>query len=296
MSSTAMRPEAREAVYVELQPLGRHRAFLDHLYILNDVGRLTAAGRSVFASPLCEIALARREDTGARHHDHGDEGWISVRTAPRFGQRPRQRAFCGWMIGIRYRPPSAVFDRERTTLVGLANALAESVGSQNPLDDIIHNLDRWVEDLIGKYGAPEASSIPAEGRGPTVASRAAAAGISSRTLQRHVRARTGLAPKRYASLQRFNDALRHVALDDASFAQIAADVGYSDQAHMTVDMARHAGLSPGRFRALARQQIRRDAVRFFKDADLQGRVRLLVCDSGAPDGAAADMARGKRER
>jgi AraC-like DNA-binding protein len=281
--------EGREAVYVELQPLGRHRAFLDHLYILNDHGRLTAAGRSVFASPLCEIALARRDDDGAG-------GWVAVRTTPRFGQRPRQRAFCGWMIGIRYRPPSVAFDHELITLAGLADALAESVRSQNPFDNIVHHLDKWVEDLIGKYGEPQALPISAADGGPTVAARAAAAGISSRTLQRHVRARTGLAPKRYASLQRFNDALRHVALEDASFAQIAADVGYSDQAHMTMDMARHAGMSPGRFRALARQQIRRDAVRFFKDAGLQDRLRLLVCDSGAPDGAAADMAKGKRER
>jgi AraC-like DNA-binding protein len=289
MSSTAMPPEEREAVYAELQPLGRHRGFLDHLYVLNDVGRLTAAGRSMFASPLCEIALARRDDDGA-------DGWISLRAAPRFGRRPRHRAFCGWIIGLRYRPPSAVFDHERTALVGLADALTESVRSQNPLDDIIHSLDQWVEDLISEYGGSQALPIPAVDGGPTVAARAAAAGISSRTLQRHVRARTGLPPKRYASLQRFNDALRHVALEDASFAQIAADVGYSDQAHMTVDMARHAGLSPGRFRALARRQIRRDADRFFKDADLRNRLRLLVCDSGAPDGAATDKAMGKRER
>jgi AraC-like DNA-binding protein len=130
----------------------------------------------------------------------------------------------------------------------------------------------------------------------SIAARAAAAGISPRTLQRHVRARTGLAPKRYASLQRFSEALRHLALDNAGFAQIAAEVGYSDQAHMTVDLARHAGVSPGRFRALARRQIRNDAVRFVKDADLRKRVRLLVCDSGAPIGAAADTGKGQHGR
>ena len=59
------------------------------------------------------------------------------------------------------------------------------------------------------------------------------------------------------------------------------------------DVARHAGVSPGRFRALARRQIRNDAVRFFKDADLLNRVRLLVCDSGAPIGAAADTGKGQ---
>jgi AraC-like DNA-binding protein len=288
-----------EAVYAELQPLSRHRAFVDHLYVLKDNGRLTGPHRSVFASPLCEIALVCREDPGSRHR--GDEAlrWISVRAPPRFGRRPRQRAFDGWMIGIRCRPSSIVFDEEETALATLAGGFAGIVREQDPLDGIIHALDGWIEDIVRKSGlredvaaAPERIlSMPAADGNPSIAARAAAAGISPRTMQRHVRARTGLAPRRYASLQRFSQALRHLALDNAGFAQIAAEVGYSDQAHMTVDLARHAGVSPGRFRALARRGIRNDAVRFFKDADLRERVRLLVCDSGASIGAAVDTAR-----
>ena len=294
-----------EAVYAELEPLGRHRAFVDHLYILRDNGRLTGPHRSVFASPLCEIALACREDPGSRHRGDEAEHWISVRSPPRFGQRPRQRAFRGWMIGIRCQPSSILFDEKETALAALAGVFAGIVGAPNSLDDIIRILDAWIEDIVGKSGLREdvaaaserglsmSAVMPAAGGPPTIAARAAAAGISPRTMLRHVRARTGLAPKRYASLQRFSEALRHLALDEDSFAQIAAEVGYSDQAHMTVDLARHAGVSPGRFRALARRQIRNDAVRFFKDADLCNRVRLLVCDSGAPIGAAADTGKGQ---
>src|SRR5260370_977370 len=83
-------------------------------------------------------------------------------------------------------------------------------------------------------------------------------------------------------------ALRQGALERGGLAQIASEAGYSDQAHLTMDLGRHAGLSPGRFRALARRQIVRDAVRFFKDAELQNRVRLLVCDSGVADDEATD--------
>jgi AraC-like DNA-binding protein len=279
-----------EAVYAELAPSSGHRAFVDHLYVLRDNGRLTGPHRSVFASPLCEIALACRDDPGS-----GDAAgrWIAVHTPPRFGQRPRQRAFRGWMIGLRCRPSSVLFDEEETALATLAGVFAGIVSGQNPLDDIIQILDGWIEEVVRKSGVREdvaaaserVMSMPAAGGPPTIAARAAAAGISPRTMRRHVRARTGLAPKRYASLQRFSEALRHLALDEAGFAQIAAEVGYSDQAHMTVDLARHAGVSPGRFRALARRQIRNDAVRFFKDADLRDRVRLLVCDPGAPIGA-----------
>ena len=297
-----------EALYAELEPLSRHRAFVDHLYILRDNGRLTGLHRSVFASPLCEVALVCREDAGNLHRGDEVERWSAVRAPPRFGQRPRQRAFRGWMIGIRCRPSSIVFDEAEIALAALAGVFAGIVGAQNPLDGIIHALDGWIEDIVQKSGLREAAfagvvdvaaaserglSTPAADSPPTIAARAAAAGISPRTLQRHIRARTGLAPKRYASLQRFSQALRHLALDHAGFAQIAAEVGYSDQAHMTMDMARHAGLSPGRFRALARRQIRTEAVRFFKDDDLLKRVRLLVCESGAPLSAAVDTGKGQ---
>jgi AraC-like DNA-binding protein len=286
-----------EAVYAELEPLSRHRAFVDHLYVLKDNGRLTGPHRSVFASPLCEIALACREDPESQHRGDAAGRWIAVHAPPRFGQRPRQRAFRGWMIGVRCRPSSILFDEGETALAALAGVFAGIVSAPNPLDDIIHTLDGWIEDVVRKSSPQEdvaaasertlstRAAMPATGGPPTIAARAAAAGISPRTMLRHVRARTGLAPKRYASLQRFSQALRHLALDTAGFARIAAEVGYSDQAHMTVDLARHAGVSPGRFRALARRQIRKDAVRFFKDADLLNRVRLLVCDSGAPIGA-----------
>jgi len=270
-----------EAVYAELEPLSGHRAFVDHLYILKDDGRLTGLHRSVFASPLCEIALVCSEDAGSLHRGDEAERWIAVRELPRFGQRSRQRAFRGWMIGIRCRPSSVVFESE-TALAALAGVFAGVAREQNLLDGIIHALDGWIEDIVGKSGFQEAefagsldvaaafeqsAAMPATDGNPTIAARAAAAGVSPRTMLRHVRARTGLAPKRYASLQRFSQALRH--------------------------LARHAGLSPGRFRALARRQIRTEAVRFFKDGDLLKRVRLLVCDSGAPIGAAADTGKGQ---
>jgi hypothetical protein len=130
-----------EAVYAELEPLNRHRAFVDHLYVLKDNGRLTGPHRSVFASPLCEIALACRKDPGSLHR--GDEAgrWISVHAPPRFGQRPRQRAFRGWMIGMRCRPSSILFDEKETALAALAGVFSGVVSEPNPLDDIIHTLD-----------------------------------------------------------------------------------------------------------------------------------------------------------
>jgi AraC-like DNA-binding protein len=277
------------AVYAELQPMDRHRPLIDHLFILRDRGRLTGIGRHLFASPFSEMALVGRP---AHDENGGALAWKAFHLPPRFGRQSRQRSFHGWMFGIRYRPLD--LDTDEAALAGLSelfNARGEGV-REHPFDPIIGALDAWIEHYLGPRRSPAAASAKAlddalsaagPDRGIRVASLAATAGVVPRTLQRHFRKRTGLAPKRYAAVQRFSGALQQVASGDGSLADIASEAGYCDQAHLTADWARHAGLSPGRFRALARQQIARDAVRFFKDAGLRKRVRLLVCDSGAAD-------------
>jgi AraC-like DNA-binding protein len=167
--------------------------------------------------------------------------------------------------------------------------------TESPFDPVIDALDAWIEHLRPQLSAaktlqrrtvaiaPALDGNPCTSgmeRGRSVAELAAFVGVVPRTLQRHFRNRTGLAPKQYAAVERFTDALRLVASGHESLASIASEAGYSDQAHLTTDLGRHAGLSPGRLRALARRHIVPDAVRFFKDAGLQNRVRLLVCDSG----------------
>jgi AraC-like DNA-binding protein len=291
-------------VYVELQPMDRHRSFIDHLFVLRDRGRLTGVGRNLFASPFSEIALVGRPVHDDSADIDGMVAWKAVHLPPRFGWQPRRRSFHGWMLGIRYRPLD--LDMADTALVGLSelsNTRFEGA-RDNPFDPIISALDAWIEhhlsprlNAVRVRRSPAAESAAAvdgvlsaavPNRGIRIAALAETAGVVPRTLQRHFRKRTGLAPKRYAAVQRFSGALQQVALGDGSLANIASEAGYCDQAHLTTDLGRHAGLSPGRFRALARQQIVRDAVRFFKDADLRNRVRLLVCDSGATDDEVTD--------
>ncbi len=293
------------AVYAELQPIDRHRSFIDHLFILRDRGRLTGVGRNLFASPFSEIALVGRHRDDDSENTDGVAAWKAFHLPPRFGRQPRQHGFHGWMLGIRYRPLD--LDVADAALVGLSGVFNTGLkgAPENPFDPIIGALDAWIEHhLSPRFNAagaarrsPTAESAAAldgaltaagPDRGIRVASLAATAGVVPRTLQRHFRKRTGLAPKRYAAVQRFSCALKQVALGDGSLAHIASEAGYCDQAHLTTDLGRHAGLSPGQFRALARQQIVHDAVRFFKDADHRKRVRLLVCDSGVTDDEETD--------
>lgn len=294
--------EANLPVYAELQPIDRHRSFVDHLFVLRDRGRLTGVGRNLFASPFSEIALVGRLEEDGRGND-GLVVWKAIHLRPRFGRQPRRHSFHGWMLGVRCRPLD--LDPGDAALVELSElfpAILESK-SESLFDPIIGALDAWIESLGPRFNAASKLQLrthqiaaAVEGalsesgldRGTSVASLAATVGVVPRTLQRHFRKRTGLAPKRYAALQRFSGALRQVALGRGSLAHIASEAGYSDQSHLTSDLGRHAGLSPGQFRGLARRQIVGEAVRFFKDADLQNRVRLLVCDSGVTDDKAID--------
>lgn len=69
-------------------------------------------------------------------------------------------------------------------------------------------------------------------------------GVSGRQLQRLVCDAVGYGPKMLARVLRFR---RLQALAPAPLAELALDAGYADQAHMTAEVTRLAGISPVRF-------------------------------------------------
>jgi AraC-like DNA-binding protein len=73
---------------------------------------------------------------------------------------------------------------------------------------------------------------------------AAELGLSARQLHRRVRDAVGYGPKMLARVLRFR---RLQALPPAPLIELALDAGYADQAHMTAEVTRLAGLSPVRF-------------------------------------------------
>jgi len=71
-------------------------------------------------------------------------------------------------------------------------------------------------------------------------------GVSERQLRRRFHAAVGYGPKTLARILRFGrfvDAIDHGATD---LARLAFDAGYADQAHLTRETTRLAGLSPAR--------------------------------------------------
>jgi AraC-like DNA-binding protein len=282
------------AIYAELRPLHRDRSFIDHLFVLRDHGRLAGVGSNLFASPFSEIIVLGRYSDHDGRHGLDRLVWKAVHLPPRFGRQPRRRGFHGWMMGVRCRPLDLSGGEPALAgLMDLVRATVQSHTGESKLDPFIDVLDSWIENARPRLEVPISRQFralePEATRATRVTSLAAAAGVDPRTLQRHVRKRTGLGPKQYAAVQRFNAALQEVALGDNSLASIASDLGYADQSHLTTDLARQAGVPPGRFRAQARRLILPDAVRFFKDADLRSRVRLLVSNSGPADDVVTDV-------
>lgn len=69
-------------------------------------------------------------------------------------------------------------------------------------------------------------------------------GVSDRTLHRSVTEAAGLSPKTLASVLRFQHALSLVR-EGKPLADVAAETGYSDQAHMTRAFQSFGGFTPG---------------------------------------------------
>jgi AraC-like DNA-binding protein len=78
--------------------------------------------------------------------------------------------------------------------------------------------------------------------GATVEAAARSIGTSSRTIRRHVRDDTTLAPKSLHEILRFRRAL--TAMSASGLAQAAIDAGYCDQAHLNRQVRKLTGTTP----------------------------------------------------
>lgn len=284
---------ANTSFYVEMTPRERRRDLIDHLFLLRDCGRLVGADAHLFSSPFLEICLVGRLREGGAGDGEAAAAWTASCRQPNFGRRPRQRAFHGWMFGLRCQPRGGALDH--AALVRLSGPLIKQIEDGAPIDALARGLDDWAEAICAGLAATmepgptrhdgdhagdaldRCLAASKTGAATSVVSLAASARVTPRTLQRRFRDRTGLAPKRFMALQRFRRAMRAVASDSGDLVQIALDAGYCDQAHLSADLKRHAGLSPSRFRALAKRQVMPQPVRFFQDPELQERARLVMC-------------------
>lgn len=141
------------------------------------------------------------------------------------------------LVGVRLHA-GAQFD-ERALLDQLTGSerfdgedLLLAIGSEVRVDPLVHEALAWLADA------------------PRLDTARTSVGLSTRSLERLLMARTGRTPVCWRNLARARRCAR--ALFGAGpLVAIAADHGYADQAHMTREMQRWFGASPSRLRAEA---------------------------------------------
>ena len=85
---------------------------------------------------------------------------------------------------------------------------------------------------------------------------AAAAGVGTRTLQRAFTEHVGIGPKWFLRRYRLYEAAERVAHhEQVDWSELAADLGYSDQAHLTRDFTAAVGQPPAQYAAAARRPV-----------------------------------------
>jgi len=77
-------------------------------------------------------------------------------------------------------------------------------------------------------------------------------GYSSRHFIELFRSAVGLTPKHYCRLRRFSSVLTQLADRQTSLAQVALSAGYADQAHLSREFRKLAGISPSAYRPRSR--------------------------------------------
>ena len=124
----------------------------------------------------------------------------------------------------------AAHSRAVAALAGLAAAVG-------PVDDegrLVNEVVACVEER------PEITSV---------AALRAAMGLSERSLQRLTRRRLGLTPRWLVQRRRLHEAAERLRHQDTTLAEVAAELGYADQPHLTRDFKALTGMTPGEFAA-----------------------------------------------
>ena len=168
------------------------------------------------------------------------------------------------MVGVRFNPHGAA-DLLKEPLDRFNDRVTDLSAVAGPEVTALHNrlleAKTWPQRLalletflLGRFGAqtsrqnPIVNDLLGELRQPDTADNignlAARYGISSRYLLKLFVQHTGLTPKLYSKISRFQHSLRLVTKRHASLTSIAYDCGYFDQSHFIREFKTFTGLTP----------------------------------------------------
>ncbi|GAB1343321.1 hypothetical protein MASR1M101_24480 [Gemmatimonas sp.] len=176
--------------------------------------------------------------------------------------------------GIRFRPEWGAYllgaraadlrnrNLEAYTLLGDEVRILAAAVAHTTNDGDVHALfDGWIEqrmqylgparDGVDANAVSQAVSLLMQSNGQLrVSEVAAACGVNPRTLQRRFVDAVGLTMKQFAQVRRARGMLRRSVEEQRperfGWAQVAAESGYADQAHLSREVTRHMRLTPAR--------------------------------------------------
>lgn len=212
----------------------------------------------VFAHPVVNVVVVDGEATV-----HGVTTRVGARTL----------AGAGRALGIMFRPAgfrpflggsmAAIVDRELplAEVIGPSAArLRDQVEAAGPAAEAAAVTDAFLAALVPADRQPsedttvlaeQAAADPALAR---VADLAALAGLSPRQLQRRFADHVGISAKALIRRYRLYEAAERTrAQQQVAWADLAAELGYSDQSHLTREFTALIGLSPERYARACRQ-------------------------------------------
>jgi AraC-like DNA-binding protein len=154
-------------------------------------------------------------------------------------------------------------DHGHEVLGRAATDLHDRVGSRADAVGWFDEVEKWLRlraddarrtSVRAEVGAAWQMAQATEGR-CRVEDLAHTVQLSPRQLRTLMLAETGLSPKRLCRQFRFDAVVARLAHGNRTFAQIAAEVGYADQAHLTREFRQMVGCSPTQWLAEERRNI-----------------------------------------
>jgi AraC-like DNA-binding protein len=239
--------DVRSARYLEVTPTARLRPFVECLWVHSisepepvDDSRILPDGR---------IDLVWIPELGT----------LVAGPQSRYTTRPLGAPLLAF--GVRFRPgaayallrvPASELVDAYVPLEAIESALASRLdarlaGARDRREAFAALEEELVESLDG-LGEPDpvlrAATRLLGGASSEVAEVASRVYLSERQLERRFAERVGYGPKRFQRIMRFQLVLRQLRREDAGLARAAANAGYADQAHLSRESRRLAGLSP----------------------------------------------------
>ena len=181
---------------------------------------------------------------------------------PDTGPVPDSRPPGAVIVGARFRPgaggaalgvPLSELLDQRVEAADLPGVPARRLPGSLPPAEALRRLTEAVAELVTER--PPDSLVLAAARGLAGRARAELVagrlGVSERQLRRRCQAAVGYGPRTLMRVLRFRRFVARIDADGdaADLARLAAEAGYADQAHLTRESTRLAGLTPA---ALAR--------------------------------------------